>query len=106
MRTAIGVRAAPLIISADPTGPSDCCSTSRPRLRALGCPGACRLRWTPEGDRNYLVLAKPNVIMNDIRIRGLAVPALTLRVGRAPTTTPRPLGTLDAPRGMQPLVPG
>jgi hypothetical protein len=25
------------------------------------------------GDRNYLVLAKPNVIMNDIRIRGLAV---------------------------------
>jgi hypothetical protein len=25
------------------------------------------------GDRNYLVLAKPNVLMNDIRIRGLAV---------------------------------
>jgi hypothetical protein len=25
------------------------------------------------GDRGYLVLAKPNVIMNDIRIRGLAV---------------------------------
>jgi hypothetical protein len=25
------------------------------------------------GDRSYLVLAKPNVIMNDIRIRGLAV---------------------------------
>jgi hypothetical protein len=25
------------------------------------------------GDRTYLVLAKPNVIMNDIRIRGLAV---------------------------------
>jgi hypothetical protein len=24
------------------------------------------------GDRNYLVLAKPNVIMNDIRLRGLA----------------------------------
>jgi hypothetical protein len=24
-------------------------------------------------DRNYLVLAKPNVIMNDIRVRGLAV---------------------------------
>jgi hypothetical protein len=23
------------------------------------------------GDRNYLVLAKPNVIMNDIRLRGL-----------------------------------
>jgi hypothetical protein len=25
------------------------------------------------GDRNYLVLAKPNVIMKDIRLRGLAV---------------------------------
>jgi hypothetical protein len=25
------------------------------------------------GDRAYLVLAKPNVIMNDIRLRGLAV---------------------------------
>ena len=24
-------------------------------------------------DRNYLVLAKPNVIMNDIRLRGLAI---------------------------------
>jgi hypothetical protein len=28
---------------------------------------------TRAGDRNYLVLAKPNVNMNDIRIRGLAV---------------------------------
>jgi hypothetical protein len=25
------------------------------------------------GDRSYLVLAKPNVIMNDLRLRGLAV---------------------------------
>jgi hypothetical protein len=25
------------------------------------------------GDRSYLVLAKPNVIMNDTRLRGLAV---------------------------------
>ena len=28
---------------------------------------------TDPGDRNYLVLAKPNVIMNDIRLRGLDV---------------------------------
>ena len=28
---------------------------------------------TNAGDRNYLVLAKPNVIMNDIRLRGLNV---------------------------------
>jgi hypothetical protein len=27
------------------------------------------------GDRSYLVLAKPNVIMNDKRLRGLAVSA-------------------------------
>jgi hypothetical protein len=30
------------------------------------------LAWPHAGDRNYLVLAKPNVIMNDIRLRGLA----------------------------------
>jgi hypothetical protein len=33
------------------------------------------------GDHNYLVLAKPNVIMNDIRLRGLAV-ARTEAAGR------------------------
>jgi hypothetical protein len=41
------------------------------RARVLHVPGA-----DPDdnaGDRNYLVLAKPNVIMNDIRLRGLAV---------------------------------
>jgi hypothetical protein len=41
------------------------------RARALHLPGA-----DPNdnaGDRNYLVLAKPNVIMNDTRLRGLAV---------------------------------
>jgi hypothetical protein len=58
------------------------------------------------GDRNYLVLAKPNVIMNDLRLRGLALQEMTLPVERARTTTPRPLGTLDAPCGMPPLVPG
>jgi hypothetical protein len=41
------------------------------RARVLHVPGA-----DPDdnaGDRNYLVLAKPNVIMNDLRLRGLAV---------------------------------
>jgi hypothetical protein len=37
------------------------------------------------GDRNYQVLAKPNVIMNDIRLRGLALLAMTLSVGRDAT---------------------
>ena len=41
------------------------------RARVLHVPGAdadANAR-----DRNYLVLAKPNLIMNDIRLRGLAV---------------------------------
>ena len=41
------------------------------RARVLYVPGA-----DPDdasGDRSYLVLAKPNVIMNDIRLRGLGV---------------------------------
>jgi Homeodomain-like domain len=58
------------------------------------------------GDRGYLVLAKPNVIINDIRLRGLGSPEATLPVGRAPTTTHRPLGTSGAPSRMRPLVPG
>jgi hypothetical protein len=58
------------------------------------------------GDRNYLVLAKPNVIMNDIRLRGLGVLELTLPVEGVLTATPRPLGTLSAPCGVPPLVRG
>jgi hypothetical protein len=41
------------------------------RAHVLHVPGAEADADT--GDRNYLVLAKPNVIMNDIRLRGLAV---------------------------------
>jgi hypothetical protein len=41
------------------------------RARALHVPGADGD--TDAGDRTYLVLAKPNVIINDIRLRGLAV---------------------------------
>jgi hypothetical protein len=37
------------------------------------------------GDRSYLVLAKPDVIANDIRLRGLALPEVTLLVGGATT---------------------
>jgi hypothetical protein len=36
------------------------------------------------GDRTYLVLARPNVIMNDIRLRGLAVAGSQPPVARAP----------------------
>jgi hypothetical protein len=39
--------------------------------RVLNMPGADAS--TSTGERSYLVLAKPNVIMNDIRLRGLAV---------------------------------
>jgi hypothetical protein len=41
------------------------------RARLLHLPGADAN--DNAGDRSYLVLAKPNVIMNDIRLRGLAV---------------------------------
>jgi hypothetical protein len=41
------------------------------RARVLHVPGAEAN--ADVGDRNYLVLAKPNVIMNDIRLRGLAL---------------------------------
>jgi hypothetical protein len=41
------------------------------RAQVLHVPGA--EGGADVGDRNYLVLARPNVIMNDIRLRGLAV---------------------------------
>ena len=41
------------------------------RARVLHVPGADAD--ADSGDRDYLVLTKPNVIMNDIRLRGLAV---------------------------------
>jgi hypothetical protein len=79
----------------------------------LAALGLGRLRHVPgtdtdanTGDRTYLVLAKPNVIMNDIRLRGLGFQAVTLPVARAPTTTPRPLGTSNGPSRTRPLVPG
>ena len=40
------------------------------RARVLHVPGEAD---ADIGDRNYLVLAKPNVVMNDVRLRGLAV---------------------------------
>ena len=57
------------------------------------------------GDRSYLVLAKPNVIMNDTRLRGLAVAGSDAAGRKPPTTTSRPLATWDARSGTQPLVP-
>jgi hypothetical protein len=42
------------------------------------------------GDRSYLVLAKPNVIMNNIRLsEDWRLQELALPVARALTTTPR-----------------
>jgi hypothetical protein len=61
------------------------------RARVLHVPGA--EADANVGDRNYLVLAKPNVIMNDIRRRGWRLQEVALPVARAPTITPRPLGT-------------
>ena len=48
--------------------------TAPPR-RALPACFTCQapMRTPNAGDRSYLVLAKPNLIMKDIRLRGLAV---------------------------------
>jgi hypothetical protein len=43
----------------------------------------------PDADATYLVLTKPNVIMNDIRLRGLAV-AGSEAAGRKRSSQPRP----------------
>ena len=40
------------------------------------------------GDRTYLVLAKPNVIMNDLRLEGWRLRELRLQQGRTSTTRP------------------
>jgi hypothetical protein len=50
---------------------------TRGRARVFQMPGADAD--DDAGDRNYLVLAKPNVIMNDIRLRGLAVARIRRR---------------------------
>jgi hypothetical protein len=52
------------------------------RARVLHVPGAEADADT--GDRNYLVLAKPNVIMNDIRLRGLAVAGTNAAARKSP----------------------
>jgi hypothetical protein len=55
-------------------------NAARRAAHGLAALGRARVHHVPgadadnnAGDRNYLVLAKPNVIMNDIRLRGLAV---------------------------------
>jgi predicted DNA-binding transcriptional regulator AlpA len=51
------------------------------RARVLHVPGEMD---TDAGDRTYLVLAKPHVIMNDIRLRGLAVEGSNAAGRRSP----------------------
>jgi hypothetical protein len=55
-------------------------TAARRAAHSLAVLGLCRVHHVPgadgnddAGDRNHLVLAKPNVIMNDTRLRGLAV---------------------------------
>ena len=55
---------------------------------------------------NDLVLAKPNVIMNDIRLRGLAVAGTDAAGRKSSHNHAQTARTLDAPCGMRPLAPG
>ena len=76
---AIGVRAA----VADHLGRAPTraeLNAARRAAHSLAALGDARVFYVPgadaednAGDRNHLVLAKPNVIMNDIRLRGLGV---------------------------------
>ena len=58
------------------------------------------------GDRNYLVLAKPNVIINDIRLRGLGVAGGDAAGRKSPHNHAQTVRNLRRPSGMRPLVPG
>jgi Sigma-70, region 4 len=109
---AIGVRAA----VADHLGRAPTraeLTAARRAAHSLAAVGLARVLHVPgadadddAGDRTHLVLAKPKVIMNDIRLRGLAVPEVTLTAGRDLTTMPRRCGTLNARSGMRRLAPG
>ena len=76
---AIGVRAAVVDhLGRAPTGAE--LTAARGAAHRLATLGRARVLHVPgsdvdadAGDRTYLVLAKPNVIMNEIRLRGLAV---------------------------------
>jgi hypothetical protein len=57
------------------------------------------------GDRSYLVLAKPNVIMNDTRLRGLAVAGSDVAGRRGPHNHAQTARNLSASYAMQPLAP-
>jgi hypothetical protein len=76
---AIGVRAAVAdYLGRAPTRAE--LTAARRAAHSLAALGRARVLYVPgadaddnAGDRNYLALAKPNVIMNDIRLRGLTV---------------------------------
>jgi hypothetical protein len=74
------------------------------RARVLHVPGGDA--GDNAGDRSYLVLAKPGVIVNGIRLSGLAVAGDDAAGRKAPTTMPRQFRTLDGPCAMLLLVPG
>jgi hypothetical protein len=96
---AIGVRAAVADhLDPAPPGPNSPLRNEPPivspplgRARVLHVPGPDTDHKV--GDRTYLVLAKPNVIMNDIRLRRLAAAGNDDAGRKVPTTTPRPLAT-------------
>jgi hypothetical protein len=58
------------------------------------------------GDRSYLVLAKPNVIMNDVRLRGLGVAGTDAAGRQSPDNHTQTVRNLNVPSGMRWWVPG
>jgi Sigma-70, region 4 len=74
------------------------------RARAFYVPGADAD--DNAGDRNHLVLAKPNVIMNDIRLRGLAVAGSDAAGRKSPHNHAQTARNLRRSLAMRPQVPG
>ena len=88
-------------------------TAARRAAHSLAALGWARVFYVPgtdadayAGDRSYLVLAKPNMVMNDMRLRGLAVAGGDAAGRKSPHNHARPSGTSNGPSGMRPLVPG
>ena len=101
-----------LIISVEPPpGPNSLPHDEPPTVSPPSVVPACFTCRAPmadgnAGDRTYLVLAKPNVIMNDIRLRGLAVAGSDATGRKSPHNHAQTARNLKRSLGMRPLVPG
>jgi hypothetical protein len=98
---AVGVRAAVLDHLGRATTRAEL-NAARRAAHSFAATGRARVLYVPgadpdeaSGDRSYLVLARPNVIMNDIRLRGLGVAGSHAGGRKTPHNHAQAVGTLD-----------